>query len=95
LSSGSKLAINACCAIRLSVSSLLNSLPSIAATGVSVPSMAALSTSMSSCFPAFGDRAGQPGDAVAVGEVERRDRRAAAGVVNAVLEFFEPPRCAR
>src|SRR5204863_480600 len=45
---GSKPAISACWASRLSVSSLLNSLPSICGTGVSVPSVAALSTSTSS-----------------------------------------------
>ncbi len=94
-SSGSKLAIRACCAIRFSVSVLLNSLPSIAATGVSVPSIAALSTSMSSCCQRSAIALARRAMLSPSVEVERRDRRAATGFVDAVFEFLEPARGAR
>ena len=50
---------------------------------------------MSSAAPALGDRRGELGDVVAVGEVERRDRRAAAGGVDRFLDRFERRRGAR
>ena len=50
---------------------------------------------MSSAPQRSADRLGQLGDGVAVGEVERRDRRAAAGVVDPLLDRFQRRRGAR
>ena len=40
-------------------------------------------------LPPLGDRARELADALAFGEVERRDRRAAAGVVDPLLDLLE------
>jgi len=63
---------------------LLNSLPSICATGPSVPRNEHVER-----FPASRDGDCELADPVRLGEVERGDRRGAAGRVDSLLDLFQ------